>query len=224
VPTLSCVGQAPSTTTPTPPSSPTASPIGCPVDAELCDFATLVSRAVVSSDIDALMAHIEAQPFECPGPPPPGLGGPYPLCDTSRPGERRVGYPFIVFQSEGSVRAEAGARAMLQRIMSTDPSRSDQFGPGAMRLFTIGCPGRPPSCSQRFAIVFSGIQQLPNVPNPFRSRLDSLRPPCRQRRCIDTIGIAGNVFEPALLRGGPIDEFLWSYGTPPIPSEFYSVR
>lgn len=204
---------------------------GCPLESAVCSFAELLDQWIAANEVDALLSHAEAQPFDCPWPPPQGSGGPYPLCDGSGPGERRMGYPFTVFQSEGNVYSEAGARAVLLRsltgLVTADPSRTDEFGPGTMRLFTIGCPaagpGEAPSCSQRFAVVFSGIQELPNVPRPFRSQLIVFAWRSAGTAVIDSFGIAGAVFESALLRGGAVNTFPWAYGKPPTPGQFFSL-
>jgi hypothetical protein len=220
---LATVRAASATAAPSPPGL-----VGCNLDAEVCAFAATLNRWLLTPDVDAILARTAPEQFECPGPRPQGLGGPYPLCDGAAPGERRSGYTVVRLQSEASVVSAQGYRDLVRTwIESADPARRDEFGPGTQRLYGIGCPaasaGGPASCRERFATVFSAIQVRPNVPQPHREQLIFFAARGSDLPALHGLGTAGVINEPAMLRGGAVQLFPWAPGERPGPGSFVSV-
>jgi hypothetical protein len=143
----------------------------CPVEPDACAFAALLNQWLLSGNVDAVAARLSLQEQECPGPEPHGLGGPYPLCAGAMPGERRAGVPIAGLQSEGGVLSTENVKALLRSWISTaDLAVSDEYGPGDLQLFTLGCAGIAgvgTSCSTRFTVVFSLIRTT-DVAQPTR--------------------------------------------------------
>ena len=136
--------------------------IDCPVDAVVCEFATSVDQWIQGGNVESIVATTRLKEFECPGPMPSGLGGPFPLCNGSTKGERRIGYEVLRRHSEGSVIREAELGPFLRRVLADASSAaSDGFGPGNYLLYSVGCRGmeggEASSCSEKFTVVFSGI-------------------------------------------------------------------
>lgn len=136
--------------------------IDCPVEAVVCEFATSIDEWIQGGDVELIVASTRSKEFECPGPSPSGLGGPFPLCDGSTKGERRVGHEVLRRHSEGSVIQEAELGPFLRRVLADASSAaSDRFGPGNYILYSVGCRGtkggEASSCSEKFTVVFSGI-------------------------------------------------------------------
>lgn len=153
------------TPTPTPTVTPSPTPFGggeCPVGPAGCDFATRLNQWVGNEDVDFLVSVTEVKEYECPGPEPSGLGGPFPLCDGATPGEHRSGYLTARRASEGAVLSEEGYREFLRQwLTAADPTTSDEYGPGEWRLYSLGClepqAGDASSCSERFTVVLSAM-------------------------------------------------------------------
>lgn len=119
----------------------------CPVSADACAFGLHVQRWLELREYDAIVSLLSVEEVVCPGPAPMGLGGPYPLCDGSAPGERRYGTPITRPQSEGGV---GGVDFFRETLTRRD---------GTMRLVSVGCPdteadgGR--ACGDRFSLIFA---------------------------------------------------------------------
>ena len=148
----------------------------CPVDAGVCAFASQLDQWLLVEDAAAISAHMQSRDAECPGPEPLGLGAPFPLCDGSSPGERRTGYDVGYLHSHGGAYSEEQLRAFLRRwVTASLGDESDNFGSGAARLVSIGCPTIQPhegaSCRDRFSVVFSALQQPPDARMPLRIQL-----------------------------------------------------
>jgi hypothetical protein len=112
--------------------------------------------------VEFLISVTEVKEYECPGPEPSGLGGPFPLCDGATPGELRSGYLTARRASEGAVLSQEGYREVLrQRITARDPAASDEYGPGEWRLYSLGClepqADDASSCGERYTVVLSAI-------------------------------------------------------------------
>lgn len=120
--------------------------LNCPVAADACAFATHVQQWFDRGIYDAFASLLQTQEVECPGPTPIGLGGPYPLCDGSQPGERRYGTPIVRPGSEGGIGSVELFRDLLARRATP------------MRLATIGCPDAAAlganACGDAFSLVF----------------------------------------------------------------------
>jgi hypothetical protein len=131
----------------------------CPVASEVCSFAQTVERAVKASDFSAIIANAGTSEYTCPAIPPQGLGGPYPLCDKALGGEKRQGIRIAYLESEGVIVKTQGMREALERWARAEtPSATDEFGTGASRLYSIGCPGDASTCGEKFALVFSQVR------------------------------------------------------------------
>ncbi len=99
-----------------------------------------------------------------------GAGGPFPLCTGAPPGEQRPGYQIARRYSEGSVISRDQFQVRLtQTLQAVDSTTSDASGPGALRLYSIGCvdaTATGSSCN-RFVLIFSAIfRQAPIPPLP----------------------------------------------------------
>jgi hypothetical protein len=194
---------------------------GCPLTADVCALADTVRSMLEGHEVGRLIDQAMAQQFECLGPNPVGLGGPYPLCDGSIPGERRSGYPIGFLGSEGGVLSVDQYREFLTDwLANVSPSSSDDKGPGTVRLLTIGCPlsavsaGQP--CETDARLVFSSIQDRGYVTGPTRSilaltaRRSSPTAPFVVVQTLVGLAVAA---PPAMLSGGEAEGyqyFLWS--------------
>ncbi|HXH21242.1 MAG TPA: hypothetical protein VNN10_04370 [Dehalococcoidia bacterium] len=134
---------------------------GCPVAAVVCEVAAEVGRAAAAGDFSAIVAAGAGQDFTCPSARPEGLGGPYPLCDGARAGEKRQGFPLAYVPGEGLVEGREGVLAALNNwTASAVRSKSDAFGDGSTRVFTVGCPEKG-RCEDYFAVVLSNLGTVP---------------------------------------------------------------
>lgn len=148
----------------------------CPVDASVCVFASQINRSLLGGDTDPIIALMEPRAFICPGPEPRDVGDPFPICDGSAPDDLRDGYIVGFLHSHGAAYSTEQLRAFFARwIRSSLDEESDGYGSGAARLMSIGCPGiqtdEGASCRDRFTIVFSALQQLPDARMPLRIQL-----------------------------------------------------
>jgi hypothetical protein len=144
----------------------------CPTDPAVCTFAADLNRAVLGGDSVWIWDRARFTEVECPGGTPQGLGGPFPLCDGAQPGERRSGIQVAYLSSEGTVVSREGlANAIRSWIGGADPAASDEFGTGAPRLYSLGCPltqtAPGPRCPEQLSVVFS--QRPRGI--PWRSQL-----------------------------------------------------
>lgn len=132
--------------------SPTADPSKCPVDADVCDFATTLAGWLRNADSDSVLDNSAATEVTCTGAPPgSGIDSTLPLCQAAPAGEVRAGYPVGRLQSEGATfPAVMIERALQTRFGSDYPTRE-------LELASIGCPileRAETSCDERFAVVF----------------------------------------------------------------------
>jgi hypothetical protein len=148
----------------------TAVPSGTPVDSledcpwgdASCVLATSIERALSLGRVDVVVDFAEPSLYDCPGAPPAGPGGPFPLCDGVPEFTRLEGYPIAHRFSEGSVVDKAGLTAFIEDFLDrVNPDASDDVGDGALRLYAFGCPERATplvnvSCA-RLAIILSAI-------------------------------------------------------------------
>lgn len=151
-------------------SAATATPTSCPLDQEACAFAAALNRWLQSGDDDSIIARLAPERFTCPGPVAQGLGGPYPLCEGSTPGEERSGYPSDNF-SEGTVQSASQYRGLLGYWRAhTEASLADGDGPGALRLVTLACTaaGGSVDCGHQFLVAFSALWRFPQNPEAVR--------------------------------------------------------
>ena len=163
---------------------PVAAPSGadCPLDAAACAFAQQLAGWVEGHDVDAILAHSAPQEHLCQGPDPDvGLGRPYSVCHEVPAGERRLGYPVGRLSSDaGVIRSEHFRDELSHWLMWTQSAaaeRADVFGPGALRLVSLGCPlehdgmpqpADPTACTELFVVAFSGIVLSPPFGVPYR--------------------------------------------------------
>ena len=123
-----------------------------------CAFALSVGELVRSADIVGITSLMRARDVDCPGSPAGGLGAPAPLCDGTRPGERRKGYS--VGNESASFLYSQDQLHSLALFRPAQVRHVDSFGDGDYRLFTIGCPltaPTPPECVRSFVFVLSGV-------------------------------------------------------------------
>jgi hypothetical protein len=138
----------------------------------VCEFAEAVEAWFAAADWQSILASSRAKEETCPGPQPRGLGDAFPLCEGSAAGEVRAGYFIARLGSEGGVLSR-GQLTDLLRLWSdqTRPGLNDAHGTGALRLATVGCQlnhAGMPDCTERFTLVFTSIQEMPNADRPFR--------------------------------------------------------
>jgi hypothetical protein len=148
-----------------------AQPTSCPITADACALAEQVEGWLRAGDVGALVAHLASREYECPGAEPQGLGGPFPLCDGATADERRSGHVLGFYQSEGVVISTEEYAGTIERWLSeVDAGSVDQFGSGAVRLVSLGCPtaGFPDSCAGVFRVVVSFRAHLPDFRAPTR--------------------------------------------------------
>ena len=217
---------------PSPTAGVTATPAlaACPVDPGACAFAAQLNGWIANKDIDAIVAHSAPREWECPGPRPRGMGDPFPLCEGSTAGERRSGFPLHAFQSEGSVLSQPAYRDFLRGwVESAAPSRGDEFGPGAARVHTIGCPqtqaGAAAACREQLVVVVSAIREGRDIAPGTRFHLIFFVQQTGGAAAIQGIGTAlASINEPEIIKGGPVAAFPWAPLTRPAPGAFYPVR
>ena len=151
----------PATSTPEPTATPTVLPAACPGDEIACDFARQLDDWMASADVASIVGVSAPTEIECPDPSMQGEGGPYPLCGGADEGDLRSGYQVAVLQSEGAViDADGLTQLITDWLASADPSKSDDFGSGEVRLVTFGCPGSEAGeaiCTGDFAVTFNII-------------------------------------------------------------------
>lgn len=196
---------------------------GCPVAASVCAFAEEVARAVRLPDFGEIVANARAQEYACPSPRPPGLGGPYPLCDGASIGESRSGYEIAYLSSEGVVVDAQDLRGALDGwTAAADPSASDALGDGGNRLYTIGCASGDSACAERFALIFSQLRS--GVPVRIELILYFEQPQTGDPQLVWTaIGpLLEADQERAALSGGSKEGFLTLQGWPPLTT-FHST-
>jgi hypothetical protein len=213
------------------PTSPAASPTaaivqtptdsGCPVASDTCAFAETIDRAVQIPDFSAVVSNARAREYSCPDPRPPGLGGPYPLCDGATAGESRSGYEIAYLSSEGVVVDARGLQEALDGwARSPDSSASDAFGDGGNRLYTVGCTTGEPACRDRFALVFSQLRS--GVPTRIELILYFEQAQPGDPQLVWTA--IGPLLEPGqehdALSGGNTQEFLTLQSWPPLTTFF----
>jgi hypothetical protein len=149
------------------PSTPAvaATASACPADPTACAFAAELADALARGDYGAVAARAAAREWTCPGPQPRGAGDAFPLCAGAQPGERRSGILVTRLASEGEVHSEAQFAEYLRRWAGgAQPAARDDFGGGAVRPVSLGCPeGEAAACAERFAVAFSALQAVGNA-------------------------------------------------------------
>jgi hypothetical protein len=183
-------------------------PGACPIDPAVCTFAAEMDRALQTGDVAAISSRALFREFQCPGGTVQGLGGPFPLCEGASQGERRQGIIIGYLSSEGTVVSEEGLRNALRTwAAGATPTASDEFGTGASRVYSLGCPLTQtvpgPACPEQFSVVFS--QRRQGVPVRSQLILFVRRPASGGPAQITDVAIGPILPEdqlPTVLRGG----------------------
>ena len=145
---VACGNDSSSSPTPAASSAPTVAPTQatvsqCP-DGLDCTTARDVIARLNAPDSAALLGHLLAQEFVCPGGAPTGVGAPFPLCEGAAQGEKRRGYAV-----SNSVTTVVDSADQLMEAL-----RVGKAADGATwSLKTIGCPPPASSCGSRSLIV-----------------------------------------------------------------------
>lgn len=209
---------------PVPTPASTASPRDptiCPTSPDACAFAAQVNRAVLARDVDAVVA--KSQPYEfCPEPGAGQLGYP-PLChENSTRAKRFVGYLWGHLYSEGSALTEQQYRESLQTVLrGADTPQSDEYGPGSVRLYTLGCMEAPANdklgCENQFEMMFSASGYVPNLKESRRGVLIFVAQRSPETGAFRIVSISGGSLPPndlsIALRGGSGPPGTFVYGT-----------
>lgn len=119
---------------------------GCPVGPDACAFATRLDGWLRTGDYEPIIDRLDLKEYICPDDPErAGLGAPLPLCEGSRPGERRTGVDIIRLGSEGGAGDPAYVRTQLRRL-------------GPLQPATIGCDSvvrASAGCRDSFVVVYA---------------------------------------------------------------------
>jgi hypothetical protein len=84
-------------------AAPSPTSVACPANPAACDLARLMQEKLAAGDFAAVASLHRLQAFDCPGGPPLGAGGPFPLCDGAAAGEKRSGLQMARRYSEGYI-------------------------------------------------------------------------------------------------------------------------
>jgi hypothetical protein len=139
----------------------------CPVNPTACQLAGSLQGWLKLRNIEGILGIHEQRAYDCPGGRPPGPGGPYPLCDGQRAGERLTGVHMARRYSEGFVVSPPDyIRIVGQLVMAADAGASDSYGPGEFQLYGVTCAaqGAPAAGCPRFGIIFSAILRPAQIP------------------------------------------------------------
>jgi hypothetical protein len=134
----------------------------CPWGEALCILAQGIERALEKEDVAAVLEFAVVRQFECPGVPPTGPGGPFPLCEGVPRFEARDGLPIGRRFSEGFVVDREGLRRFIAAfVQEVRPDARDRVGSGELELYAMSCEREAVavqnvSCA-RAAIIFSAI-------------------------------------------------------------------
>lgn len=144
------------------PRNSNAQTAGCPVAPDACSFALQLQRWLNHGDAQAIADLLLLEEVECPGPAPRGLGGPYPLCDDSAPGERRAGAHIVRLASEGGM----GSRDYFRDGLLSQVQAISSGGMSRLAISMLGCADTAVtalSCSDGFSVIFAAPPCAPDI-------------------------------------------------------------
>lgn len=148
----------------------------CPVSEAGCALATKLGRALSAGDPVVVADQITPRPLTCLTEPENGNRGLSPLCDGAASGEQRLGYGIAFEHDVGGFFAKPQYEELLRQVTAlADPTLSDAYGSGAVRVLGFLCAAtEPASCGTRYAILISWLARAERTGTPGRSALSFL--------------------------------------------------
>ena len=131
-------------------------------DASVCAFAAEMERLLLAGDGNSLADRAHEREYSCPPQPRAGSDPIAALCTGRAAGEKVRGYDTGRTYSEGTVLSRADyARFLTPLARNAVADASDDYGPGALRLYSIGAGGGAPGCPDCRMLVFSRLVSSP---------------------------------------------------------------
>lgn len=159
VATISATASPGAGATATATTGPEAGPVDCPLpDRSVCTFAAAIEKLLLQLDFGAVADLVIPTEVTCAA---RTEGAPLEDICTGRPvGTKVSGYPLGRRYSEGGLATrEEFIGAIQTHAKLTVADTRDDYGTGALRLYTIGAPLRN-DCSNCYSFFYSSVQRL----------------------------------------------------------------